>query len=122
MNKFVIRPVASGFKFDLYAPNGQVIATSEVYTSRSACRKGAESVRKNAPGARTENLTDPPVSPLPNPKFEMFRDKAGAYRFRLRSRNGKIIAVSEGYAARTSCAGGIESVRRNAGEAGIEEL
>ena len=81
MNKFVIRPVASGFKFDLYAPNGEAIATSEVYDTRAACRKGLESVRKNAPAAKTEDLADPQTAPLPNPKFELFQDKTGATVF-----------------------------------------
>ncbi|MBR3703952.1 MAG: YegP family protein, partial [Oscillospiraceae bacterium] len=48
MGKFVIREVSSGVKFDLLAGNGQVIATSEVYTTRAACENGIESVRKNA--------------------------------------------------------------------------
>ena len=51
MGKFVIKTVASGIKFDLKAGNGEVIATSEVYTSKSACENGIESVRKNAPEA-----------------------------------------------------------------------
>ena len=51
MGKFVIRKVSSGIKFDLKATNGQIIATSEVYTSEAACRNGIESVRKNAPEA-----------------------------------------------------------------------
>ena len=121
MNKFVIRPVASGFKFDLYAPNGEAIATSEVYDTRAACRKGLESVRKNAPAAKTEDLADPQTAPLPNPKFELFQDKTGGYRFRLRSRNGKIIAASERYSTRLACTAGIESVRKNAENAPVEE-
>ena len=40
MGKFVIRTVNSGIKFDLKATNGQVIATSEVYTTEAACRNG----------------------------------------------------------------------------------
>ena len=52
MGKFVIRNVASGIKFDLKATNGQVIATSEVYTTEAACRNGIESVMKNAPEAQ----------------------------------------------------------------------
>ena len=51
MGKFVIRTVNSGIKFDLKATNGQGIATSEVYTTEAACRKGIASVQKNAPDA-----------------------------------------------------------------------
>ena len=51
MGKFVIKTTATGFKFDLKAGNGQVILTSEVYTTKEACLKGIESVKKNAPDA-----------------------------------------------------------------------
>ena len=55
MGKFMIRTVNSGLKFDLYAANGQSILTSEVYTTEHACRKGIESVRKNATIAKLED-------------------------------------------------------------------
>ena len=57
MGKFVIKEVASGVKFDLKAGNGEVIATSEVYTTEAACKKGIESVMKNAPVAGVEDQT-----------------------------------------------------------------
>ena len=58
---------------------------------------------------------------MPHPKFEMFTDKAGQFRFRLKARNGKVIAVSEGYTTRAGCEKGIESVRANAADAETEE-
>lgn len=121
MGKFIIRRVASGIKFDLRAANGQTILTSEVYTTAAVCRKGIESVRKNAPNARVEDQTEEGFSQRPNPKFELYRDKAGDYRFRLRARNGKIIAVSENYSGKAVCLKGIESVKINSGDAGIME-
>lgn len=121
MGKFVIRAVPSGLKFDLHAANGQSILTSEVYTSEHACRKGIESVRKNAPIAKLEDQTDPAQKTLTNPKFELYLDKTGAYRFRLKARNGEIIAVSEIYTARAGCLKGIESVRKNVCDCSIEE-
>lgn len=121
MSKFLIRRVASGIKFDLKAANGQTIATSEVYDTRASCLRGIESVRKNAPLAGTENHTAETWEKLPHPKFEMYLDKAGQYRFRLKARNGKIIAFSEGYTTKASCENGIQSVRKNADVAEIEE-
>lgn len=121
MSKFVIRTVQSGIKFDLHAPNGQSILTSEVYTTENACRKGIASVQKNAPIAKLEDQTEPGFKQLTNPKFEMYQDKAGFYRFRLKARNGEIIAVSELYSARAGCLNGIESVKRNAQSAAIVE-
>lgn len=120
MGKFMIRTVNSGLKFDLYAANGQSILTSEVYTTEHACRKGIESVRKNAAIAKLEDQTEPDYSKLTNPKFELYQDKHGTYRFRLKARNGEIIAVSEVYNAKAGCLNGIESVRRNAADASIE--
>lgn len=113
MGKFVIRQVATGVKFDLHAGNGEIIATSEVYKTASACRKGMQSLMKNAPVAELEDLCAPDA-PVQNPKFQIFRDKAGQFRFRLRSRNGSVIAASEGYATKEACLHGIESVRENA--------
>ena len=120
MSRFVIRTLASGVKFDLRAANGQTIASSEVYATLAACRNGMESVRKNGPTAPVEDQTLPDGKALPNPKFELYQDKAGRYRFRLKAKNGRIIAVSEGYATKAACENGIESVRTNAGDAEME--
>lgn len=119
MGKFVIRTVDSGMKFDLRASNGQTVATSEVYTSRDACEKGIASVRKNAPAARLEDRTEEGGGPVSNPKFELYLDRAGQYRFCLKARNGQVIAVSEGYRAKAGCLAGIESVKANAPDAEI---
>ena len=119
MGKFVVRNVSSGIKFDLKATNGQVILTSEVYTTEAACRGGIASIQKNAPIAGVENQTVEGYETVTHPKFEMYQDKAGEYRFRLKARNGEIIAVSEGYTAKASCLNGIESVRKNAAEAEV---
>lgn len=121
MGKFVIREVPSGIKFDLLAGNGQVIATSEVYTTRAACENGIESVRKNAAAANLEDQTVENFETVTHPKFEMYEDKGGEFRFRLKARNGEVIATSEGYKAKASCENGIESVRKNAPGAEIAE-
>ena len=121
MGKFAIKRVTTGIKFNLKAGNGEIIATSEVYSSESACKNGIESVRKNAPIANLEDQTVEGFETLTNPKFEVYTDKAGEFRFRLKARNGEIIAVSEGYTRRSSCLNGIESVRKNAPEADVVE-
>ena len=121
MQKFLIRAVPTGYKFDLKAANGQTVATSEPYDTAAACRKGIESVRKNAPKAKLEDLTAGTTATVTNPKFEMYQDKSGQFRFRLKARNGQIIAVSEGYSTRTAGENGLESVRRNAPDAEISE-
>ena len=118
MGKFVIRQTGTGYKFDLKASNGETIATSEVYTTQAACEKGAHSVANCAAAANLADLTV--GGEATNPKFELYEDKAGEYRFRLKARNGEIIATSEGYKTKASCENGIESVRKNAPDAKIE--
>ena len=54
--------------------------------------------------------------------FELYKDKAGEYRWRLRHQNGQVIADSgEGYSAKASAINGIESVKENAVAAAIED-
>lgn len=120
MGKFVIRKTATGVKFDLRSGNGETVATSEVYETEAACRKGIESVRKNAEKAKLLDLTQAENKTVTNPRFELFQDKAGAFRFRLKARNGGVIAVSESYSTKAACENGIESTRRNAPDAQIE--
>lgn len=122
MGKFVVKATKIGFVFNLKAGNGEVIATSEVYTTEAACMKGVESVRKNAAEAKLEDQTVAEVAAVTNPKFEMYTDKAGEFRFRLKAHNGEVIAVSEGYKAKASCLNGIDSVRRNAPSAAVEKV
>lgn len=121
MSKFVIHETATGIKFDLKATNGQIILNSEVYVSRAACLKGIDSIRKNAPKAHVENQTEEGFTAQAHPKFEMYQDRAGEFRFRLKSKNGRIIGFSEGYSAKAGCLNGIESVIKNAAGAQIEE-
>ena len=122
MGKFVVKATKTGFVFNLKAGNGETIATSEVYTTEAACLKGVESVRKNAADAKLEDQTVAEAAAVTNPKFELYTDKAGEFRFRLKARNGEVIAASEGYKAKASCLNGIDSVRRNAPDAAVEKL
>ena len=122
MGKFVIRETKTGIKFDLKAGNGEVIATSEVYASEAACRNGVASVMKNAPVAAVENKTVEGYAVEQHPKIEVYADKAGEFRFRLKATNGQIIAVSAGYKAMASCLNGIESVKKNAVDAPVEKV
>ncbi|GBF49377.1 hypothetical protein LPTSP4_08880 [Leptospira ryugenii] len=55
-------------------------------------------------------------------KFEVYQDKKGEYRFRLKAGNGEVIASSEGYSSKQACLQGIESVKKNAADAKVEEL
>ena len=119
MGKFVVKTTKTGFVFNLKAGNGEVIANSEVYTTESACKKGIASVQKNAPIAKLEDQTVADFASVTNPKFEIYTDKAGEFRFRLKARNGEIIATGEGYKTKAACLNGVESIRKNAPDAQI---
>ena len=119
MGKFVVKETKTGIKFDLKAGNGEVIATSEVYSSEASCLNGIESVR-NCCAGDIEDQTVEGFETVKHPKFEVYLDKAGEFRFRLKARNGEIIATSEGYKAKAGCMNGIESVKKNAPDAPVE--
>ncbi len=115
MGKFVISNSKNGgFVFNLKATNGEVIATSEVYKTIDTCKNGIKSVQTNAPKAPIENQTVAGYEPVKNPKFEVYKDKAGEFRFRLKASNGQVIAVGEGYKTEKNCLNGIASIKKNA--------
>ena len=116
MGKFLVRKTNTGVKFDLKATNGQVIATSEVYKTLASCKKGINSVAVNAPIAAIEDQTVEDFAAAKNPKFEIYKDKAGEFRFRLKAKNGQVIATSEGYVTHANCMKGVESVKKNAAD------
>ena len=126
MGKFVIKKTPTGgFNFSLYAANMEKIAvSSQIYTTKAACKKGIESIGKNAvkcvEESRIEDQTLKKVEGKTCPKFEIYIDKAGLYRYRLIASNGESIAMSEeGYKSKNGCLNGIKSVSVNAPDSEI---
>ena len=123
MGKFVIKQNNLGYTFSLKAVNGEIIATGgEVFTTLANCKKSIESVITNAPIANVEDQTVDGYEVQKHPKFEIYLDKKGEYRFRLKAKNGEPILASEGYTTKANCKNGIESVRNNVVDATVEEL
>lgn len=120
MGKFILQAQKESFSFCLLAANGEPVAVSDEYASRSACLRGIESVRRNA-AAKVEDQTVRGYDELPNPKYELYKDRKRLYRYRLRARNGKVIATGGGHSDKALCLQGIESVRRNAAKSRIIE-
>ena len=126
MGKFIIKKTDKGnFNFTLLASNAEKIAVaSQVYTTKQACKNGMASVGKFAEkciaeGKIEDNTLKNPVKQT-NPKFEIYLDKAGLFRYRLFASNGESIAMSEmGYKSKNGCLGGIKSVAVNAKDAEI---
>ena len=120
MGKFVIKTMKNGeFTFSLKATNGQeILAAGEGFKTLATCKNSIESVKKNAL-AHVEDQTVEGFETLTHPKFELYADKAGEFRFRLKARNGEPIGKSEGYKAKASALNGIESVGKNAVDAEV---
>ena len=122
MGKFVIKDTSNGgFKFDLKAGNGEIIASSQIYKSEASCKAGIESVKVNAL-APVEDQTVENFEVLKHPKYEVYTDKAGEFRFRLKAKNGEIIATSEGYKAKASALNGIASIGKNVPDTKTEKI
>lgn len=121
--KFDIRRAKDGrFFFSLYASNHSVIAYSQIYSSITAVNTGIASVIANAEKAEIEDTSLKKTVSLPCPKWEIYIDKAGEYRFRLYAINGLVVChSSHGYASKSGCKGGIESIKRFCSEADIKK-
>lgn len=70
----------------------------------------------------TREKEEPQRTSASTPKFEVYRDKTGRFRFRLKSGNGMVIAVGEGYATKQECLDAIERIKLNANSADIIDL
>ncbi len=107
MGKFVITTRKNGeYQFSLKAGNGQEILGSEGYTTKAACQNGIESVKKNSQD---------------DARFERLESKNGKWYFNLKATNGQIIGTSEMYESASSRDNGIESVKKNAPDADVDD-
>ncbi|WP_415327166.1 YegP family protein [Chryseobacterium sp. MMS23-Vi53] len=107
MGKFIISKRNDGdFQFNLKAGNGQVILTSQGYSSKPSCENGIESVRKNAQD---------------DSKFERNKAKDNRSYFNLKAANGQVIGSSQMYESENGMENGIDSVKTNAPHASVED-
>lgn len=107
MGKFVVTTRKNGeFQFNLLATNGQVILSSEGYTTKTACLNGIESVKKNA---------------VEDARYEIKEAKNGKPFFNLKATNGQVIGSSQMYASMDTLKVGMASVKKNAPDAPVVE-
>lgn len=107
MGKFVITKRKNDeYQFNLKAGNGQVILSSEGYSSKDGCKNGIESVKKNAPA---------------DDRYDRKESTSGKPYFNLKAANGQIIGSSEMYESVSARDNGIESVKKNAPDATVED-
>ncbi|NLW70348.1 MAG: YegP family protein [Eubacteriaceae bacterium] len=122
MGKFEVKEAKNGgYVFNLKAANGEVIAVSEVYKTEDNCLSGIVGVKKAVEKADIEDQTVENYAVAAHPKFEVYKDKAGEFRFRLKAVNGEIIATGESYKTKDGCLNGIESIKKNAPDAPVEK-
>ena len=106
--KFEIKKGSSGqYRFNLKAGNGEIILTSESYQSKLGAERGIESVKANAPN---------------DSRYERKTASSGQPFFVLKAGNGEPIGRSETYSSTSAMENGIESVKRNAPSAVVEDL
>jgi len=111
--RYEIKKTRDGrFVFNLYAPNSVIVATSQIYSSSQSAINGIESIIANAAKAPVEDQTLKSFAVKTYPKWELYSDNAGQYRFRLNAPNGNCIVHSQGYTTKASCKNGIESIIR----------
>ena len=120
MGKFILTKKTNGFHFNLKADNHEIIGTSEIYTTKAMALVGIASVMDNA-DVHVEDTTVSGFETLTHPKYQIYLDKGGEFRFHLKARNGEIILASEGYTTKQNCKKGIESVKHNAPDGDIVE-
>ena len=107
MGKFVITKRKNDeFQFNLKASNGQVILSSEGYTTKSSCENGIESVKTNSQN---------------DSRFDRKTSANDKFYFNLKASNGQIIGTSEMYENASGRDNGIESVKTNAPNAEVED-
>jgi hypothetical protein len=106
--KFELKKAKNGqFMFNLKAGNGEIILTSEMYKSKSGAENGIESVKENAKKAES---------------FKPLISKKGEPYFVLRAGNNQVIGTSETYSSESAMKNGMESVKKTAPGAAVEDL
>lgn len=119
----ILCDAAGKFRFHLKATNGQIIAVSQSYGAKESAIKGIASIKKNAPMAKTADLTTAggtrsesthAAGIVQDPVFEIQCNDGDKFHFHLKAGNGQIIAVSQSYLTMQSAEKGIASVKKNA--------
>ncbi|MCA9304905.1 MAG: YegP family protein [Phycisphaerales bacterium] len=105
--KYVLKKTTDGqFMFNLKAGNGEVILTSERYTSKAGAENGIESVRINSPH---------------DARYERKKSTSNQPYFVLKAANGQVIGKSEMYSSESARDNGIESVKTNGPDSPVDD-
>jgi uncharacterized protein YegP (UPF0339 family) len=114
MAMFYCRKTATGYYFKLAATNGATLGTSDEYASEQNCLDAIQLVKGCALDAEVEDQTAAAFKKRKNPKFELYKDNAGQYHFKLNAKNGDMLLISPGYTSKMNCQEGLENVQSGA--------
>ncbi|HJD75297.1 MAG TPA: YegP family protein [Bacteroides reticulotermitis] len=95
------------FQFNLKVANGEIILTSEGYTTKPNCKNGIDSVKSNS---------------VDDNRYERKESQNGKWYFNLKATNGQVIGTSQMYENKANCEGGVASVKKNAPIATVVDL
>lgn len=115
----IYKDINGKFRFRLRAENNKIVAIGEAYEQHASCIDGIKSIQMNC-NAEIEDSTIEGAKIL-NPKYQVFYDEKSKFRFHLNSKNGEIIAQSQGYETKEGCLNGVNAVK-NSCDAEIEDL
>lgn len=108
-SRYFLREASDGsFYFVIIATNGQIVAVSEMYSTKSNAQKAMGSILKvvQATTAQAPAIEN-------DPRFQFFKGIDGKHYFHVRAGNGEIVIQSQGYASLSGAKGGATSVQNN---------
>ena len=100
MSLYAIRKTETGYKFDVFTDDKVKLATSEVYKTTAAASTGLANYITSAEIANVSDPDEKGYKKVKFPRYEIFKDNEGKYRFRLRGKNGAILASSPAFAGK----------------------
>ena len=115
----IYRDIVDKHRFRLRAPNNKIVAVGEAYETKDGCLNGVHAIKKYC-NAEIEDVTVGGAE-VANPKFQVYKDAAEKFRFRLMAPNNEIIAVGEAYESKVGCMNGVQAVKKYC-DAQIEDL
>ena len=119
MHKFKIVAAAKEQFRVQFVYNAEVMVWSENYASKASAKNCIESIKKNAPGAATVDLSKDETGS--GYRFEIVESKNGEHFVRFKASNGESMVRSETYASKASAKNCIESVKKNGPDAPVED-
>lgn len=119
MHKFKILKTEKGEYRTQFVYNSEVMVWSENYTSKASAKNCIDSIKKNAPGAATVDLSKEESGS--GYRFEIVESKDGQHFVRFKASNGETMVRSETYASKASAKNCIESVKKNGPDAPTDD-